>query len=102
MVGKRNMRRTSSAKEATYLQDSASLRHDIEEGAQARPQQDRKYRFRDQEHLDPDDQRRVEFKKKLLDAVESGDLESFRKTDDEVPPLPILFPSLLLKTRTTV
>jgi hypothetical protein len=36
--------------------------------------------------LEPDDQRRVEFKKKLLDSVENADskMERFRKSDEEV------------------
>lgn len=54
----------------------------MEEG---RPQQDKKYRFRDQGTLDPDDQRRVEFKRKLLEAVDGSNLERYRKSDDEVP-----------------
>jgi hypothetical protein len=51
-----------------------------------RPQQDHKYRFRDNAELEPDDQRRVEFKKKLLDSVENADskMERFRKSDEEV------------------
>jgi hypothetical protein len=76
MVGKRVVR--PNGEEPSYL------RRDLEEG---RPAKDRKYRFRDQDTLDPDDQRRVEFKRKLLDAVESSDLEKFRKSDDEVRPL---------------
>jgi nucleosome binding factor SPN SPT16 subunit len=59
----------------------SNLRKDLESG---RPAKDRKYRFRDNGHLEPDDQRRVEFKKKLLDSVEQSDLESFRRSDEEV------------------
>jgi hypothetical protein len=78
MVGKRTINRSNSSgavKESTYL------RKDVEGG---RPPQDRKYRFRDEGNLDPDDQRRVEFKRKLREAVDGSDLEGFRKSDDEV------------------
>lgn len=77
MVGKRGISSSDeqAAKESTYL------RKDMEEG---RPQQDRKYRFRDQANLDPDDQRRVEFKRQLLAGVENSDLERYRKSDEEV------------------
>ena len=78
MVGKRGLD-SEATKDATYL------RKDVEEG---RPQQDRKYRFRDQDRLDPDDQRRVEFKKKLLDGVDGSHLERFRKSNEEVCPIP--------------
>jgi hypothetical protein len=76
MVGKRATKpQRDQGKESTYL------RKDIED----RPSQDRKYRFRDQGSLDPDDQRRVEFKKKLLEGVERSErMESYRKSDDEV------------------
>jgi hypothetical protein len=49
-------------------------------------QQDHKYRFRDNAELEPDGQRRVDFKKKLLDSVENADskMERFRKSDEEV------------------
>jgi len=60
--------------------ESIYLRRDVEEG---RPQQDRKYRFRDIAQLEPDDQRRVEFKKKLLDSANSSRLEDFRTGDEE-------------------
>ena len=66
MVGKRIVNRSNLA-----VKESIYLRRDLEEG---RPQQDRKYRFRDQGHLGPDDQRRVEFKRKLLEAVGGSDL----------------------------
>jgi len=61
-----------------------AIRKDVEETG--KPQQDKKYRFRDNGVLEPDDQRRVEFKTKLLDSVDSADskLERFRKSDDEV------------------
>lgn len=76
MAGKRGTTiRRQQGKESTYL------RKDIED----RPPQDRKYRFRDQGNLDPDDQRRLEFKKELLKSVEQSErLEGFRKSDDEV------------------
>ena len=85
MVGKRGINRSEqdAVKESTYLGK------DVEEG---RPQQDRKHRFRDQATLDPDDQRRVEFKKKLLESVEGGGLERYRKSDKEVYPLSSLLP----------
>ena len=78
MAGKRgtNQRRKST-------QDSTYLRKDLEDTG--RPQQDRKYRFRDQGQLDPDDQRRVGFKKTLLESAEQSKyLEDFRKSDEEV------------------
>lgn len=63
------------------VKESTRIRRDLEEGT---PSKDRKYRFRDHGPLEPDDQRRVGFKKKLLDSVEGSNLENFRKTDDEV------------------
>ncbi|KAL3422328.1 cation efflux family protein [Phlyctema vagabunda] len=57
------------------------LRRDVEEG---KPQNDRKYRFRDNGYLEPDDQRRVEFKTKLLHGVDRDNLEAFRKRDGEL------------------
>ena len=66
MVGKRTIRCDSGAKESAYIQ------RDVEEG---RPQQDRKYRFRDHGNLDLDDQRRVEFKVQLLKVIEESDLK---------------------------
>ena len=72
MVGKRGTR-SDQSKESTYL------RKDVED----QPPQDRKYRFRDNSKLDPDDQRRVEFKTKLLDGVEKSKLEKYRKSDSE-------------------
>lgn len=65
--------------------ESIYLRKDVEEG---RPQQDRKYRFRDNAQLEPDDQRRVEFKKKLLDSANSSRLEDFRTGDEELKKMP--------------
>ncbi len=57
------------------------LRKDVED----RPARDRKYRFRDGAILDPDDQRRVNFKTELLESVEGSEhLEDFRKSDGEV------------------
>jgi hypothetical protein len=98
MVGKRGVKRASTGvKESTYLQK------DVEEG---RPAQDRKYRFRDQGNLDPDDQRRVEFKSKLLAAVDSSDLEGFRKDDEQVllplspSPIPLHSPKIKTKQET--
>jgi hypothetical protein len=72
MVGKRGTR-SDQSKESTYL------RKDVED----QPPQDRKYRFRDNSKLDPDDQRRVEFKTKLLDGVAHSKLEEYRKSDSE-------------------
>lgn len=75
MVGKRGITNTSSSKESTYL------RKDVED----KPPEDRKYRFRDQGKLDPDDQKRVIFMKQLLDSVEGSDyLQEYRKSEDEV------------------
>lgn len=77
MVGKRGITNTNP-KESTYLQK------DVED----RPPEDRKYRFRDQGTLDPDDQRRVMFKKQLLESVESSNyLQEYRKSEEEVCPL---------------
>jgi hypothetical protein len=74
MAGKRATR-ARQHRESTYL------RRDVED----RPPQDRKYRFRDGANLDPDDRRRVEFKTKLLESVESSKyLEDFRKSDSQV------------------
>jgi len=76
MVGKRGITSASTAqKEATYH------RKDVED----RPPQDRKYRFRDLSKLDEDDLRRVQFKKQLLESVESSNyLQEFRKSEQEV------------------
>jgi hypothetical protein len=76
MAGKRTTRKKSEQKDSTYL------RKDIED----RPPQDRRYRFRDHNtNLDPDDQRRVQFKTKLLDSVESSKhLEDFQKSDSQL------------------
>jgi hypothetical protein len=82
MVGKRGI--TSNGQQDAKEGTGTYLSKDVEEG---RPQQDRKYRFRDQASLDPDDQRRVEFKSKLLDGVDTSDLERFRKSDEEVCPI---------------
>lgn len=74
MAGKRATR-SGKPKESTYL------RKDVED----KPQQDRRYRFRDEAHLEPDDRRRVQFKTTLLESVErSKYLEDYRKSDDEV------------------
>jgi hypothetical protein len=89
MVGKRTINRNNSN---SAVKESTDLRNDIEEG---RPPQDRKYRFRDQGALDPDDQRRVEFKRKLLDAVDGGNLERYRKDDASVCLIPLPFPKLV-------
>ncbi|KAE8448497.1 hypothetical protein EG329_009378 [Mollisiaceae sp. DMI_Dod_QoI] len=73
MVGKRGI--TSNQKEAEYLQK------DVED----RPPQDRKYRFRDNGILEPDDQRRVLFKKKLLESVEGSEyMQDFRKSNEQL------------------
>lgn len=63
--------------------DSEQLRKDLENG---RPQKDRKYRFRDavDGQLEPDDQRRVEFKQKLLEGCDGDRLEEFRLDDEHV------------------
>lgn len=77
MVGKRGITTGTNPKESTYL------RRDVEDGA--RPPEDRKYRFRDNGELDFDDQRRVEFKRKLLESVEGSEyLQEYRKSEDEV------------------
>jgi hypothetical protein len=80
MVGKRGV--VKKPRVVTYL------RKDVEEG---RPAQDRKYRFRDQKNLDPDDRKRVEFKKLLLDGPDGVDgngrergMEAYRRSDEEV------------------
>lgn len=76
MVGKRVTSFKIAQKGDNYL------RKDIED--RGKPLHDRKYRFRDHGYLEPDDQRRVEFKKKLLAGVDRGNLEGYRKSDDEV------------------
>lgn len=77
MAGKRNIKKPKGGK-----REHEYLRKDLEEG---RPQEDRKYRFRDNGKLDPDDQRRLEFKNKLIDSVESSKgLEDFRKSEEDV------------------
>lgn len=80
MAGKRGTKRGSSS---SQVKESEYLRQDVETG---RPPKDRKYRFRDNGNLEPDDQRRLEFKNKLLSAVEAGNkkLDGFRKSEDEV------------------
>jgi hypothetical protein len=77
MVGKRDINGTSQE----AVKESTNIRKDVEEG---RLQQDRKYRFRDQGNLDPDDQRRVEFKKKSLVVVDENNLKRYKKSIDEV------------------
>lgn len=62
--------------------------HDVRTDVEnlGKPQKDRKYRFRDNGHLEPDDERRVEFKKTLLRSTNGPDanLERFRRSDEEV------------------
>lgn len=66
----------------SHSTDQSYVRRDVEDG---RPQQDRKHRFRDNVNLDKDDQRRVHFKKLLLESVDkSKHLEDFRRSDEEV------------------
>ena len=72
-------RRATASKSPKEIECDAK---DVEE--RGRPQRDRKYRFRDNQELEPDDQRRVEFKKKLLDSVENAEMERFRKSGEEV------------------
>jgi hypothetical protein len=73
---------------------SAYLSKDVED----RPPQDRKYRFRDEAHLEPDDQRRVQFKTKLLESVEgSKSLEVYRKSNSEVSFVTLDDPIVILK-----
>jgi hypothetical protein len=87
MAGKRG---TTQRRKSTG--SKIRLGKDIEDGA--KPQRDRKYRFRDHENLEADDLRRVEFKTTLLKSVESSKyLEEYRKSDEEVSPL--LIPSTL-------
>jgi hypothetical protein len=75
MAGKRSIKKPRQPREPEYLSK------DVED----RPPEDRKYRFRDNRKLDPDDQRRLEFKELLLSSVESSNgLEDYRKSDDEV------------------
>lgn len=77
MAGKRGTKSTQSLKP----NESSFLGKDVED----RPPQDRKYRFRDEGRLEPDDQRRVQFKAKLLKSAEDSKfLEDYRKSDDEV------------------
>lgn len=72
-------RRATASKSPKEIERDAK---DVEE--RGGPQRDRKYRFRDNQELEPDDQRRVEFKKKLLDSVENAEMERFRKGGEEV------------------
>lgn len=83
MAGKRSIRRVASP---SQKDDKKYEGKDVEDRGSSRPAKDRKHRFRDQERdLEPDDQRRVEFKQKLMDSVESSrGLEDFRKSDEEV------------------
>jgi hypothetical protein len=75
MVRKRAITRSDDdAKKSTYLGQDEEV---------GRPAKDRKYRFRDHENLDPDDQRRVTFKKKLIQSVDRSDLEKYRKSNEE-------------------
>jgi len=75
MAGKRSIKKPKQPREHEYLSK------DVED----RPPEDRKYRFRDNGKLDPDDQRRLEFKESLMSSVESSKgLEDYRKSDDEV------------------
>ena len=83
MVGKRATKANKVSQESTYI------RKDVED----RPQQDRKYRFRDQQNLDLDDQRRLKFKNLLLENVENSSLEDFRKDDNEVKGSSLLLPN---------
>lgn len=96
MAGKRAIRRASTA--ATTKNDHGHLGKDVED-RKSPPAKDRQYRFRDNSQLDPDDQRRVEFKQKLMDGVErSRGLEEYRKSDDEVKPSPPLSRAPLMST----
>lgn len=82
MAGKRGTKtRHGRDAKTTAPKESEYLRRDLESG---QPSKDHKYRFRDHGNLEPDDQRREEFKQKLLSAVDNGDLEKFRKSDEEV------------------
>ena len=75
MAGKRRAR-------SSQQKDSAYLRKDVED---TKPSKDHKYRFSDNSTLDADDQRRLKFKQKLLESVESSKyLEEYRKNDDQV------------------
>ena len=91
MAGKRGFE-PPSRKET----NTSTLSKDVED----RPQRDRMYRFRDSQPLDADDERRVEFKKLLLNGAEQGEeLENFRKSDEEVYLSPVLQTKLnLLET----
>ena len=80
MAGKRSIRKAIDSKKKGNTQ---YLGKDVED--RSRPAKDRQYRFRDNRKLDPDDQRREEFKHKLMDGVErSKVLQEYRKSEDEV------------------
>lgn len=84
MAGKRSIRRATTP--AKTKKDQEFLGKDVED-RRSRPKEDRQCRFRDNNQLDRDDQRRVEFKQKLMDGVErSRWLEEYRKSGDDVVP----------------
>lgn len=84
MAGKRNIRRTVSPSQKSNDKKYEDRGKDVEDRT-SRPEHDRKYRFRDHARLDPDDQRRVDFKQKLLEGVDASQgLEDYRKSDEEV------------------
>ncbi|KAL2070360.1 hypothetical protein VTL71DRAFT_13386 [Oculimacula yallundae] len=98
MAGKRGIGTRHGRDAKTKKGESRDLRQDLESGngngngyehsdgngARRRPPRDRMYRFRDNGNLDVDDQRRVEFKKTLLAAIDQDKMENFRKSEDEI------------------
>ncbi|PBP25276.1 cation diffusion facilitator 10 [Diplocarpon rosae] len=87
MAGKRGIGTRQGRDAKTERGESEYLRQDLEAGngnRKSKAAKDRKYRFRDDENLEVDDQRRVEFKKKLLAAIDDDKMEKFRKSEDEI------------------
>ncbi|KAK6582788.1 hypothetical protein PZA11_005196 [Diplocarpon coronariae] len=87
MAGKRGIGTRHGRDAKTERGESEYLRQDLEAGngrGTSEAAKDRKYRFRDNVNLEVDDQRRVEFKKKLLAAIDDDKMENFRKSEDEI------------------
>lgn len=96
MAGKRGIGTRHGRDVKTKKGASHSLRQDVEAGngngydhangdsTQKRASKDRMYRFRDNNNLDVDDQRRVEFERRLLAAIDQDKMQNFRKPEEEV------------------
>ncbi|KAI9055147.1 hypothetical protein LZ554_000111 [Drepanopeziza brunnea f. sp. 'monogermtubi'] len=98
MAGKRGIGTRHGRDAETKKGESHDLRKDLEAGngngydspigngtrKRSSKAKDPMYRFRDNANLAVDDQRRVEFKKKLLAAIDQDKLENFRKSEEEI------------------